>query len=145
MSTVCPGRRVWRSRLPNIARAAIRLRRDGGFGGTRTAYGITGNGKSYSNGQNRFVSLDPRWAKSAIRHNNYYSPTIMSERLRHARRIFYLGLAAPAVAVAVLLACGLAGQGKIGFTLRRAAYPAPLAAYCRCVYARQQVHCHGQL
>ena len=28
------------------------------------------------------------------------------------------------MAVAVLLACGLAGQGKIGFTLRRAAYPA---------------------
>jgi hypothetical protein len=54
----------------------------------------------------------------------------MSERLRHARRIFYLGLAAPGVAVGVILACALGGQQKIGFTLRRAAYPAPLAAYC---------------
>ena len=33
------------------------------------------------------------------------------------------------MAVAVLLACGLAGQGKVGFTLRRAACPAPLPAY----------------
>ena len=53
----------------------------------------------------------------------------MSERLRHVPRIFYLGLGAPVVAVAVLLACGLAGQGKVGFTLRRAACPAPLPAY----------------
>ena len=46
---------------------------------------------------------------------------------------FTSGSLRPAVAVAVLLACGLAGQGKIGFTLRRAAYPGAVSGLWRCV------------